>query len=142
MIVYNNFTTYKQQQKIQYMRFYLLHGKEIYRYAIGNFKMNNTRIPKVTWRNKTVYKNHIICNFCNDSCFGDENHVVSIDIRMPEWLNKSNKTISLLFLTNRKRWKKNPVVDQKFCVDCLISLRELCLFYLNPNVYTILSFIF
>ena len=67
------YVVFKQEFKLEK---YLLCENHKYRRAICNFRLNNTRIPKVTGRYRGLERSQRFCNLCNDNRVGDEFHIL------------------------------------------------------------------
>ena len=83
---------------------YLLCENHKYRRAICNFRVNNTRIPKVTGRNRGVERSQRVCNLCNDNRVGDEFHVL-FECKNTCVMNLRRKYLPKFYTDQTSVWK-------------------------------------
>ena len=83
---------------------YLLCENHNYRQAICNFRLNNTRIPKVTGRYKGLERSQRFCNVCNNNSVGDEFHVL-FECKNPSIVNFRKKYLPKFYVTRPSMWK-------------------------------------
>ena len=95
------YVEFKQEFKLEK---YLLCENLNYRRAICNFRVNNTRIPKVTGRYKGLERSQRFCNLCNDNRVGDEYHVL-FECKNLTILNLRQKYLPKYYTTHPSMWK-------------------------------------
>ena len=95
------YVEFKQELKLEN---YLLCENLNYRQAICNFRLNNTRIPKVTGRYKGIERSQRFCNVCNDNSVGDEFHLL-FECKNPSIMNSRKKYLPIFYVTQPSMWK-------------------------------------
>ena len=91
----------KQEFKLEN---YLMCENHNYRQAICNFRLNNTRIPKVTGRFKGLERSQRVCTLCNNNSVGDEFHVI-FECKNQSIMHFRRKYLPKFYTNRPSMWK-------------------------------------